>query len=153
GGGDPAAECGSTLGENSQPRTRRRSNNAQVPEPRKTRRQRARYRRGAHPKSMNALRKTRNVRLLRRTKMLLLIDNDETEVGKPHVSRGESLCADNDFQFAATEFFFRISYLRCRCRPRQVRHFDSKGAEPLAKRLDMLSGQDGGRNRNSDLFS
>ena len=93
---------------------RRRSNNAQVPETCKTRRQRARYRRGAHPKSMNALRKTRKFRLLRRTKVLLLIDDDKAEVGKPNVSRAESLCANNDFQFGATEFFFRISYLRCR---------------------------------------
>ena len=130
-----------------------RSNNAQIPEPRKTRRQRARYRRGAHPKSMNALRKTRKFRLLRRTKVLLLIDDDKAEVGKPNVSRAESLCANNDFQFGSPEFFFRISYLRRRRSPRQIRHFDSERAEPLAKRLDMLSGQDGGRNRNSDLFS
>ena len=61
-----------------------RSNNAQVSEPRKTRRQRARYRRGAHPKSMNALRKIRKFRLLRRSKVLLLIDDDKAEVGKPH---------------------------------------------------------------------
>src|SRR3954470_18518315 len=120
---------------------RRRSNNAQVPETCKTRRQRARYRRGAHPKSMNALRKTRKFRLLRRTKVLLLIDDDKPEVGKPHVSRGESLRADDDFQLATTEFFLGIPYLRCRCRPRQIRHFDSERAEALAKRLNMLSGQ------------
>src|SRR3954463_6058232 len=95
-----------------------RSNNAQISEPRKARRQRARYRRGAHPKRMNALRKTRKFRLLRRTKVLLLIDDDKPEVGKPHVRRRESLRADDDFQCAATEFFLGIPYLRCRCCPR-----------------------------------
>src|SRR3981189_676451 len=131
-----------------------RSNNAQVPEPCKTRRRRAGYRRGAHRKSMNALRKTRKSRLLRRTKVLLLIDDDKAEVGKPNISRAESLCANNDFQVgSAGVFFFRISYRRRRRSPRQIRHFDSERAEPLAKRLDMLSSQDGGRNRNSDLFS
>src|SRR5215207_349816 len=85
--------------------------------------------------------------------MLLLVDDDEAEVGKFHVGRGESLCADHDFQCAAAEFFLRISYLRCRCCPRQIRYFYPERTKPLAKRLDMLSGEDRGRNRNSDLLS
>ncbi len=52
-----ASDSGANLGDDRQPMNRRRCNHAEVPEARKTRRQRARYRRGAHPKGMNALRK------------------------------------------------------------------------------------------------
>src|SRR5437773_12017544 len=108
---------------------RRRCDNAEIPETRKACSKSARYRRGAHPKRVDALRQARKFRLLRHSEVLLLVDNDEAEVSELHVLRSKRLGAHHDLQFAATQAFLRLPRFRSRRGPRQATHLDVERTE------------------------
>jgi hypothetical protein len=44
--------------------------------------------------------------------VLLLVDDDEPQVGEPYVLRGKRLRADHDLQFPAAERFLRLLCFR-----------------------------------------
>ena len=84
---------------------------------------------------------------------LLLVDDEQPEILEGHVFREQAVRPDDDIHFALFELFERGFLLCFGAKARQHVDVDRVGGEALAKRLVMLSGEDGGRHEEGDLLA
>ena len=89
--------------------------------------------------------------LLRDAEMLLLVDDDEAEMGEPHILREQRVGADDDLDFALGEIGLDLLRFLGADHARQLRDAHRQSGEALAETAVMLARQQGGRHDDRDL--
>ena len=89
--------------------------------------------------------------LLRDAEMLLLVDDQEAEMGKAHVLGQQRVGADDDVEAAVGQLLLDRARLLRRDQPRQLGDPHRQPGEALAKAAEVLARQQGRRHDDRDL--
>jgi hypothetical protein len=84
--------------------------------------------------------------------VLLLVDDDETEVLEPDLLRQHRVGADDDLELAGLEALARLRGFLGGGETRQAPHLDRPAFEPLGEGLEVLAGQQGRRRHDRHLL-
>src|SRR5262252_868881 len=91
--------------------------------------------------------------LMRNAEMLLLVDDDQSEILEFYVLPKKRMGADDDVDRAFGNPLFYLSELACGDEPRRLRKMHRIAAQPVAEGLEMLACQERGRHHNGDLLA
>ena len=138
-------------GTHRQPVDRRRCDDAHLAHPRQCQLQCARDRGCGQCQDMHIGLELLQFFFLRDAKMLLLIDDQEAEMGKPHIFGEQRMGADDDVDTAVGEFLLDLARLLGWDETGELRDPKRQPGEPLGEAAKMLPGEQRRRHHHRDL--
>ena len=87
------------------------------------------------------------------TEVLLLIDDQESEIFEVDRLAEQGMGADDDIDAAVGNFFLHLRQFRCGNQSRGLRDVDGKSVKPLGECLRMLAGQQRGGHHDRHLLA
>ena len=130
---------------------RRRGDDAHLAHPRQRQLQGARDRCGGHRQDVDVGLELLQLLLLRHAEMLLLVDDEEPEMGEPDILGEQRVGADDDVEPAVGELLFDLARVLGGDQPRQLRNAQRQPGKALGEAAVMLPGEQGRRHDHRDL--
>jgi len=132
---------------------RRSGDHREIAQPFQRHRERARDRRGGECQDIHFRSQSLEAFFLLHAEAVLFVENDQTQIVEFHILLNELVCADDDVQFSFRQIFQRLAHLFGGAEARQLGDLDRPVCEAVGEILEVLFGQQRGRDKHCDLFS